>query len=136
MLADDGSGKRPEVNMTPLIDVSLVLVVMLLLATPLALESSFALRDAPASGRTAAADEAVERVELSIVSENEVRVNRDVVLVDALAGTLRPMLQGEVPPAVVVACADAVPHGAFVRVLDTAKLCGAREIMVEEGASR
>ncbi len=35
-----------EVNMVPLIDVSLVLVVMLMLATPLAFESSLAIREA------------------------------------------------------------------------------------------
>ena len=35
-----------DVNMTPLIDVSLVLVVILLLATPLAFESSFGVRKA------------------------------------------------------------------------------------------
>ena len=36
--------REHEVNLTPLIDVSLVLVVMLLLATPLAFESSIKVR--------------------------------------------------------------------------------------------
>jgi len=35
---------KAEVNMTPLIDISLVLVVILLLATPLAFESSIGLK--------------------------------------------------------------------------------------------
>jgi biopolymer transport protein ExbD len=121
-----------EVNVTPLIDVSLVLVVMLLLATPLALESSFAVRDAAASARTAPLDEPVERVELSILSEDEVRVNRDRVPANELGAALSPLLAGEAPPIVVVTCADVVSHGTFVRVLDTAKLCGAREIAVTE----
>ena len=42
-----------EVNMTPLIDVSLVLVVILMVATPLALQSSIAL--GTARGRSYAA---------------------------------------------------------------------------------
>lgn len=136
MLRENGTGPLREIDLTPLIDVSLVLVVMLLLATPLAFESSFALRNAPASARSAPEQELVERVELAILSDEAVRVNRDRVPVDALSAVLRPLLAGEAPPAVVVTCADAVRHGAFVRVLDTAKLCGAAEIAVMEEATR
>jgi biopolymer transport protein ExbD len=42
-----------DVNMTPLIDVSLVLVVMLLLATPLAFESSIDVKNAAQAARKA-----------------------------------------------------------------------------------
>jgi biopolymer transport protein ExbD len=121
-----------EIDLTPLIDVSLVLVVMLLLATPLAFESSFALRSAAAAARTAPEDEPVERLEIAILSDDEIRVNRDPVSADELDPALRTLLATDAPPAVVVTCADAVSHGAFVRVLDTAKLCGASEIAVAE----
>lgn len=132
------NGEQPvqEINLTPLIDVSLVLVVMLLLATPLAFESSFALRNAPAAAQTAPEDDPVERVELTILSEEDVRVNREPVPVNSLGLALTPLLEGETPPTVVVSCADAVSHGLFVRVLDTAKLCGATEIAVTEEAPR
>ena len=136
MAGDDGAGPLREIDLTPLIDVSLVLVVMLLLATPLAFESTFALRHAQASAKSAPEDQPVERVELAILSGEEVRVNRDRVPVGELDAALRPLLAGEAPPAVVVTCADAVPHGAFVRVLDTAKLCGAGEIAVSEEGVR
>ena len=45
------------------------------------------------------------------------------------------MLQGAIPPPVVITCADAVSHGTFVSILDEAKLCGAREIAVTEGGN-
>lgn len=41
---ESSEGPLAEINTTPLIDVSLVLVVILLLATPLAFESSFGVR--------------------------------------------------------------------------------------------
>ena len=132
MFHDTGSPPPPEVNLTPLIDVSLVLVVMLLLATPLALESSFGLRETAAVARAGVPDNPVERVELAILSENDVRVNREEVHVAELDATLRPLLAGETPPSVVVTCAGLVTHGTFVRVLDTAKLCGAHDIAVTE----
>ena len=119
-----------EVNMTPLIDVSLVLVVMLLLATPLALESSIAVRDARKSSRQAEKKKIEERIELHVVSEDSVRVNRELVSRHMMHATLRPMLEQSTSRVVFVQCADGVSHGAFVDVLDQAKVCGALEIEV------
>jgi len=129
-----GAGPRivREIDMTPLIDVSLVLVVMLLLTTPLAFESSFAVKSAQTTARSASVTEPGERLELHVLSEVQLRVNRDVVSREQLSEALRPLLAGEAPPLVVVSCEDDVSHGAFVHALDTAKVCGATEIAVME----
>jgi biopolymer transport protein ExbD len=121
------SNGHNHTNLTPLIDVSLVLVVILLLATPLAFESSIAVRSAVSSGQTAASDDGEARIEVTVVSEDSVRVNRAVVSRTLLGETLRPLLATGAPR-VVVTCTDDVSHGAFVNVLDQAKLSGAVEI--------
>jgi biopolymer transport protein TolR len=128
-LDKEGPGNH-EINMTPLIDVSLVLVVMLLLATPLALESSIAVRNARKSSRAAKKEKIEERIELHVVSEDSVRVNRALVPRNKLQVALRPLLEQSSSGVVVVECAAAVSHGAFVDVLDRAKVCGATEIAV------
>ena len=120
-----------EINVTPIIDVSLTLVVILLLLTPLVFESSIAVRKAMASAKAAARDEKQERVELGIVSDDSVSVNRRLVARAELAGALAPLLADKAEKRVVVECADRVSHGAFVNVLDQAKLCGASEIAVQ-----
>jgi len=125
---DDGSLR--DVNMTPLIDVSLVLVLILLLATPLAFESAFGLVRAQASARQAGDEREVARVELDLISSTEVRVNRDVVAVADLGATLRPLLAADAVPQVTIACADSVSHGVFVEVLDITKANGAQTIAV------
>ena len=125
----EGSGIH-EINMTPLIDVSLVLVVMLLLATPLALESSIAVRNSRESSRKAEKKKVEERIELHVVSEDSVRVNRVLVSRQLMHVTLRPMLKQATSRVVFVQCDDGVSHGAFVDVLDQAKVCGAVEIAV------
>lgn len=125
----EGSGNH-EINMTPLIDVSLVLVVMLLLATPLALESSIAVRNARKSARSAEKKKIEERIELHVVSEDSVRVNRDLVARRKLDVALRPLLEQSSSRIVMVNCEAGVTHGAFVDVLDQAKVCGASEIAV------
>jgi len=118
-----------DVNMTPLIDVSLVLVVILLLATPLAFESTIAVRKSAATAR-ASQDEPNERVELRVVSEDSVRVNHTLVARADLATFIKPLIDEEPSRLVVVSCADAVSHGAFVDVLDQAKISGAADIAV------
>ena len=125
---NEGSEHR-ETNLTPLIDVSLVLVVILLLATPLAFESSIAVRQRAQEARAAERPSPDARVELKLLSEDRVRINREVGDRAALASTLGPLLAASTPRGV-VSCADSVSHGAFVDVLDQAKLCGAIEIGV------
>ncbi|MDH3215445.1 MAG: biopolymer transporter ExbD [Candidatus Krumholzibacteria bacterium] len=119
-----------EVNMTPLIDVSLVLVVMLLLATPLAFESSIGVRKTDKTASAAKEQSKDERVELQIVSDDSVRVNRAMVSRSELIGTLRPLIESSTDGLVVIACKDRVSHGAFVNVLDQAKVCGAGQIAI------
>jgi biopolymer transport protein TolR len=119
-----------EVNMTPLIDVSLVLVVILLVATPMAFQSSIGLNNVAASGRTAPQMARAERVELAILSEDSVRVNRAIVARGRLEQMLVPLLAETATRQVVVRCDDRVSHGAFVSVIDDAKRCGAAQIAV------
>jgi biopolymer transport protein ExbD len=124
------AGGTNEVNLTPLIDVSLALVVILLLATPLAFESSFAVRRAAATARSSAEETETARIEVAVLSADSVRVNRQVVTVAGLGPSLKPLLERSPDGMVAVSCRDSVPHGSFVEVLDTIKLSGAQDIAV------
>ncbi len=116
-------------NMTPLIDVSLVLVVILMVATPLALQSAIVVNRASASGK-AAQKEHVDRIEVAILTGDSVRVNRVIVARSALGAVLRPLLDASATRDVVVRCDDAVTHGRFVAVLDEIRLQGAARVAV------
>jgi biopolymer transport protein ExbD len=119
-----------EPNMTPLIDVSLVLVVILMVATPMAFQSSIAVRNAAATGKQAPELARTERIELAIHSDGTVGVNRMVVPREALTVTLRPLIEQSGTGIVVVRCEDGVTHGSFVGVLDEVKSLGAVQIAV------
>ncbi len=116
-------------NLTPLIDVSLVLVVILLVATPMALQSGIAVSKTSSSGR-AGAPETVARVEISIEDATHVTVNRMVLDRAAFGPALHAMLRDAQVRDVTVRCADNVPHGVFVSVIDEAKANGAAGIAV------
>ena len=133
MSGNSQSGKNGgihEINMTPLIDVSLVLVVMLLLLTPLAFESSIAVRKAAKSAKSSEKKLKEERIEVSVISEDEVTINRDTVPREELMGVLGPMLSDRTDRRVTIECGDAIKHGIFVDILDQVKLSGAGEIAV------
>ncbi|TMQ63290.1 MAG: biopolymer transporter ExbD [Candidatus Eisenbacteria bacterium] len=122
-----------EPNMTPLIDVSLVLVVILMVATPLAFQSSIAVQRAAQAARKAAIVADTERIEITIVSQETVLVNKNQIPRSSLAALLKPLLDASPSKVVVVRCADGVTHGSFVSVLDDAKACGASQIAVVGG---
>jgi len=122
-----------EPNMTPLIDVSLVLVVILMVATPMAFQSGIAVQSAAKSGRKAAAHEKSDRIEVAVHGDGRVDVNRRSIPRDSLAVALRPLLQLSPDRFVVLRCDDGVAHGDFVSVLDEARQLGAAKIAVVGG---
>ncbi len=132
MAHSNGNGRPAgihEPNLTPLIDVSLVLVVILLVATPMALQSAIGVSHAAASAR-AGATQPVARIEVEILDANRVAVNRIVVDRAAFGPTLHALLRSAPTHDIVVRCAEAVPHGVFVSVIDEAKSSGAAAIAV------
>ena len=126
----DAGGQITDPNMTPLIDVSLVLVVILMVATPLAFQSSIGINTATRSGRAAIEAARTERIELFVHADGTVGVNKMIVPRAALHATLQPLLEQSGTRMVVVKCDDDVPHGDFVGVLDEAKSLGALGIAV------
>jgi len=119
-----------EPNMTPLIDVSLVLVVILMVATPMAFQSGIAVQSAARSGKKAVEHAKPDRIEVAVRQDGRVDVNRRSVPRDSLAVALRPLLQLSPNRLVILRCDDGVPHGTFVGVLDEARQLGAAKIAV------
>ena len=125
-----------EINLTPLIDVSLVLVVMLLLATPLAFESSIAVRRGEEGGQRSKQSTEAPQIELVVTDDEHVEVNGLSVRVESLGKILDPLLEDEPLASVVVRCDENVAHGAFVGVIDEAKASGAAAIAVARSTRR
>lgn len=128
----NGDGPLAEVNMTPLIDVSLVLVVILLLATPLAFESNFGVHRTATAATDAGESAVTAPISLDILSNSQVALNNTVVAVQNLPQALAPVLAISSNRNVAVSCADQVSHGTFVQVLDIAKLSGAMGVAVTD----
>ncbi len=119
-----------EVNMTPLIDVSLVLVVILLLLTPLALESGILFHRDQTAVTDSPALENRPLLDVHLISEEAVEVDGRTIARESLLSVLTPLMRQQEYRGVAIDCAGWVTHGAFVNVLDQARLSGADEIAV------
>ena len=120
-----------EPNMTPLVDVALVLVVILLVATPMALQSSISVQQSAANARAAEEKKRDERVEVMVVSADTVLVNRKPLLRGELRAFVGTCLDSSTTRSVAVHCREGVTHGTFVGVLDDLKDAGAAQIAVQ-----
>ena len=121
-----------EPNMTPLIDVSLVLVVILMVATPMAFQSAIAVRTASPGARTAPVTTDTDRIEVSIQADGSLRIDRQAVTREQLALAIGRRLGGSRSRMVVVRCEPTVSHGQVVAVLDDARTAGASQIALAE----
>ena len=119
-----------QVNMTPLIDVSLVLVVILLLLTPLALESGIWFNRQQDEAAVDTPVETLPLLDVRLLSEETVEIAGKTFDRETLLNVLRPLMADRKYRGVAIDCAGFVTHGAFVNVLDQARLSGATEIAI------
>ena len=115
------AGLIAGINITPLTDVVLVLLVIFMIATPLLMRSEIKVN----LPRTAAADAAAQKnIVVTIDSAGNVYVDGGRVALAQLAPTLSATL-GKRPNAPVIIMGDRdVRYDLVVRVLEIAKSCG------------
>jgi len=116
-------------NMTPLIDVALVLVIILLVTAPM-----LSVADLPVNLPQAATREAENERNLSITlgADGRLAVDDQVVTVDALVGALQARLAepGNRDVLVVVRADSGAPYASVKRLLEQARAAGATRIAI------
>ncbi len=132
MAMDVGSKKgslRADINVTPLVDVVLVLLIIFMVLTPSLLKHlTAAVPKKP--------DEATPNVptDSSIVVEytanRELSVNREPVAPEALSQKLVERLRGARQKVVFFKADDDAPYGEVVRLMDVARGAGAQSLAV------
>ena len=126
MAFDLGGGKggiRPAMNVTPLVDVVLVLLIIFMVVTPLMTKQMS--MDVPGK-----ADEKIETppppgalppLVLTLTKSGAVRINRDEVPREQLVTRLQRMLNARPDKIVFFDAENDVPYGSAMDVLDLAR---------------
>lgn len=116
---------EPEINLIPLIDVLLVILIFLMVTTTYARFSELQINLPEAQGDSA--KEMPAQINVNVDERGDYAVN-DVVLpsiqVEALVQSLRTAAGDEKDPVIVISADSRATHQAVVRVMDAARRAG------------
>ena len=125
---DDG-GAINDINVTPLVDISLVLVIIFMVTSPMLVQSGILV----SSSKTTASEgkhTKDESVQMNLTKKG-VFVNNQLAADDAqLLALLKQRLANNKEKLVVVTSTREVLHGVMVRSLDVAKQAGAVKLAI------
>jgi len=123
------AGPRSEINVTPLVDVVLVLLIIFMVLTPSMLKHLTATvpRQSEQSASVAVAESAIV---VEYTAKRELSLNGDAIAPESLAAKLAERLRSDRQKVVFFRAEDAAPYGEVVRLLDLARGAGAANLAV------
>ncbi|MBI4949529.1 MAG: biopolymer transporter ExbD [Deltaproteobacteria bacterium] len=124
---DNKERMMAEINITPLTDVMLVLLVIFMVTTPLIMTESFKIK----LPRAVTSDAEPGRGAIvAVSSDGAINLNGKPVSLAGLSGELRAGFEAGKDRTVVVKADGDARHSLIVRILDTAKLAGAERLSI------
>jgi biopolymer transport protein ExbD len=123
---ESAEGLIAEINITPLTDVFLVLLIIFMITTSVMIESAAKVNLPKATQTTQEA----RGLTVSITADNKIYVNQMLVDPSQLEPTLRDLLTDDPKKLVILQGDQSVILGEAVRVMDLAKRAGAQAISI------
>jgi biopolymer transport protein ExbD len=123
------TGPKSDINVTPLIDVVLVLLIIFMVLTPSMLKNiPMMVPDKAEDDTPAMPPDSALMVEYT--ANRELTVNSEAVAVEALAAKLQERLKARRQKVVFFKAEDKAPYGEVVRLLDIARGSGAETLAI------
>jgi biopolymer transport protein ExbD len=121
-------GLKGDINVTPLIDVVLVLLIIFMVLTPSLLKHLTAA--VPKKSEDLAPQVADSAIVVEYSRERELKLNAEPVAVEALSEKLAERLRAARQKAVFFRADDEAPYGDVIRLMDIARGAGAQTLAV------
>lgn len=125
MFNSDDQGPMSEINITPFVDVMLVLLVIFMVAAPL-LESGIPLELPKASAKALPKSEAP--VTLNITNESKLYLGKEQVFLSSLDETLQKFYKGRKDKQIYIRADGRLPYAFVAQTMATVKMAGIHKI--------
>jgi biopolymer transport protein ExbD len=127
-LGEETDDLRCEINVTPLVDVMLVLLVIFMVVTPLLrLELPV---DLPRAASAVEAAVRADQITLAAAGDGTLRLNDEPVLRDALEGVLRDLYASRADKSIFLEADRSLAYAAVVELMDACREAGIERIGV------
>lgn len=126
----------PSINVTPLVDVILVVLIIFMLVTPMMMKTFWLNIPKPVDSaeqdkKDEGADDEAKRPLVATVSKTgEIRINKHVIAKSELGARLPRLLAAKENKVLYFDAADDAPYGVAVEVMDLCRSAGARSIAI------
>ena len=133
MQVGGGGSLRSDINVTPLVDVVLVLLIIFMVITPV-VQMGYLVRVPPKAPANLPPSAVQDQIILRLMPENRILINKDEVPPDQFAQRIRDIIHGNTSKMVFFSGSRDVDYETTMRFLDMARTAGCKNIgiIVEE----
>ena len=123
-----GSGSmRSEINVTPLVDVVLVLLIIFMVITPV-VQMGYLVKVPPKAPANLPPSAVQDQIILRLVGADKVMINKEELTMQQFPNRIREVLRGNTSKMVFFSGARDVDYDTTMRFLDLARVSGAKNI--------
>lgn len=127
MGAQQGFDMRSEINIAPLVDVTLVLLIIFMVLTPL-LQMGYDVKVPPKSNVPNDASSPPDQLIVSVTPQNKIFLNKEEMNEQTLALRLTEILKNRASKTVFFSGDDATTYSEVIKVMDIVRNAGATNI--------
>ena len=123
-----GSGSmRSDINVTPLVDVVLVLLIIFMVITPV-VQMGYLVRVPPKAPANLPPSAVQDQIVLRLMPDNHIYINKDEVTPDQFPQRIRDIMHGNPSKMVFFQGSPEVDYESTIKFLDMARSSGAKNI--------
>jgi len=133
MQVGGGGSIKSDINVTPLVDVVLVLLIIFMVITPV-VQMGYLVRVPPKAPANLPPSAVQDQIILRLMPDNRILINKEDVTPEAFPQRVREIMHGNTSKMVFFAGSRDVDYEATMRFLDAARAAGCKNIgiIVEE----